>query len=125
MATTGRPSGRPNLAGGPDDPGGATATLVGDRVGGTGQHEDETEAAEHDSEHARVLGHAHDKQDQADDDASGTEQQPPPGPCASGRTAHGRGELRVLGVERTLHLFKQALLVLGERHVDLLQVHTA
>lgn len=101
--------------------GGSVAALGGYRVGGPGQHENESQ----DTEDDQLLGHPDDEQNESDHDADSTEKQAAPGAGASGRTAHGRGELGVLGIQRPLHLFEQALLVFGERHVDLLQVHSA
>jgi hypothetical protein len=100
----------------PTDSERATA-LAGDGVGRAGQHADKTEDAEQDL----LLRDTEDEDDQTHDDPGAAEQESPHDSGSAYAATHGGGELGILGVERPLHLLEQTLLVVGERHVDLLR----
>jgi hypothetical protein len=92
--------------------------LAGDGVGRTPEHADEAKYPDRDI----VVGHAKDENYEPEHYARAPNSKPPTGPWPSVCAAHRRGKLGVLGVQRTLHLLKQTLLVIGERHFDLLTV---
>jgi hypothetical protein len=94
--------------------------MPGDCVRRASKHADEPRDAHGDAHSAVLKGHPQDEKDKAEDETSNASHESASRARAPRHTPHSRGELWIFGVEGALHLLKQALLVIGERHDDLL-----